>query len=167
MAERQSCKLNVPGSIPSGACSGPRETSRRKRGKPRRRQDRQVDRRDPGKAKRCKTAQKKHTAQTKNAAGKSETAQNTRKKTRSADEENGRPRKRSRRVNSVQGGRCLQNGAGAWRACWTEDAYRTERARGQLVGDWECTQACARQAFACRMCAYYALGLPPSGGQVT
>ena len=80
VAERQSCKLNVPGSITSGACSGPRETSRRKRGKPRRRQDRQVDRRDPGKAKRCKTAQKKHTAQTKNAAGKSETAQKRAKK---------------------------------------------------------------------------------------
>ena len=75
MAGRQSSRLKVLGSIPSGACSGPNETSRRKRGKPRRGQDRQVDRRDPGKAKRCKTAQKKHTAQTKNAAGKSETAQ--------------------------------------------------------------------------------------------
>ena len=107
---------------------------------------------------------KKHTAQTKNAAGKSETAQKTRKKTHSADEENGRPKKRSRRVNSVQGGRCLQNGAGAWRAdslqggrclqngagarkaCWKEDAYRTERARGQLVGERKCTQACTQAA---------------------
>ena len=44
-------------------------------------------------------------------------------------------------MNSVQGGRCLQNGAGARKACWKEDAYRTERASGQLVGERKCTQA--------------------------
>ena len=90
-------------------------------------------------AKKTHSANKERGRQERNSA-------KTRKTTHSADEENGRPRKRSRRVNSVQGGRCLQNGAGARKACWKEDAYRTERARGQPVGERKCTQACTQAA---------------------